>query len=769
MKSPVNGTAVANGVNGHTYKVPHGMPLSVFTDRYSRKKGTGEYQSYEERIREVVDGNFSIIADPSSLVSDASYNKTMELALKGVLPFSGRHMQHGDLTQSERSMEVFTNCSTACFSFMLFYLLLNGSGVGRDYSSESCRVNWDFMPNFRVVLNGGSANDGDVAKGSHPDFYKAMKEFDATFEALRDAKHKYDSDSEEVRWIKVRDSREGWAEVLAILETAAFHKNHKDDLFIFDFSEVREEGAEIKGMQDRPAQGPIPLMRALCKVATVKGAGMKPWKQALFIDHYVASCVVMGNVRRAARMSTKYWKDRDVIEFIDIKRGGFLWSSNNSITVDEEFWREANDPRPSHARRVFEAAVGAAYFDQTGEPGFINVDKLNQNRTGMENITASNFICSSMKSGKHLQLHRRTYEMIDNVLEVMKSKVYPFITNPCGEIALAVYGGYCIIGNICLAHCDTLQEARDAAAMLPQFLIRVNMMDAIYKSEVIRTNRIGVGITGIHEFAWKHFNANFHNLIEGKATKFWSFIRELRTIAETSAAAYAENNNMEVPHTVTMVAPNGTISKVMNCTEGGHLPSVLHQMRWVTFPKSGPKWKEYESKGYPVKDISHQYQGAVVVGFPRRQPILDIMPAEVTRTANGVSISDHFKWLELLEASWIGSSGENNQISYTINYNPKEVNFNEFMDMILKYQPRVKCCTVMPVGETSAYAYIPEEPISEEHYWEVKNRIEAVEREAYNESELLCEGGVCPIEKNMNGVSEIAPPPMTSERLLMPN
>ena len=158
------------------------------------------------------------------------------------------------------------------------------------------------------------------------------------------------------------------------LETAAFHRNNKDTVFIFDFSQVRPAGAPIKRQQNRPASGPVPLIRALQDVARIKGTRMKPWKQALFIDHYMASCVVAGGVRRSARMATKYWKDKDCIEFIDIKRDGFLYTANNSITVDAEFWEQARSPRPSQARRVFEAAIGAAYFDNTGEPGFINVD-----------------------------------------------------------------------------------------------------------------------------------------------------------------------------------------------------------------------------------------------------------------------------------------------------------------------------------------------------------------------------------------------------------
>ena len=37
--------------------------------------------------------------------------------------------------------------------------------------------------------------------------------------------------------------------------------------------------------------------------------------------------------------------------------------------------------------------------------------------------------------------------------------------------------------------------------------------DSAFGPEVARTNRIGVGITGVHEFAWKFFELGFQNLI----------------------------------------------------------------------------------------------------------------------------------------------------------------------------------------------------------------------------------------------------------------
>ena len=112
---------------------------------------------------------------------------------------SGRHLQHGDETQPTRNMEVFTNCSTAASSFILFYLLMNGSGVGRAYDDDMCVVDWDNMPNVRCVI----AQD-------HPDFEWGVDE------SVRDAEHKYGK-SNGIKWFEVPDSREGWAQAIEMV------------------------------------------------------------------------------------------------------------------------------------------------------------------------------------------------------------------------------------------------------------------------------------------------------------------------------------------------------------------------------------------------------------------------------------------------------------------------------------------------------------------------------------------------------------------------
>ena len=104
---------------------------------------------------------------------------------------------------------------------------------------------------------------------------------------MRDAKHLY-GESNTVHWFHVPDSREGWAEAVELLETMTFQKIYRDEMLVLDFSGVRGKGEPIMGMQGRPSSGPVPLMDALEKIAQIKGAGMKPWRQALYIDHWLA-------------------------------------------------------------------------------------------------------------------------------------------------------------------------------------------------------------------------------------------------------------------------------------------------------------------------------------------------------------------------------------------------------------------------------------------------------------------------------------------------
>jgi len=635
-------------------------------------------------------------------------------------------LQHGDETQSGRNMEVFTNCSTASSSFLLFYLLLNGSGVGRSYDDDLMVVDWDQMPIVRCVLD-----------ESHPDFIWGEDE------SVRDAKHKYGK----VFWYEVPDTREGWAQAVEKIETMAFEKKHKDNLLIIDFSKVRPKGSKIKGMQNRPASGPRPLMKAIQKVATVKNSGMDPWRQTVFVDHYLSECVLVGGARRAARIAVKTWTDSGIFDFISIKKGGFLWSANNSVAVDDKFWKQ----KTKHSKKVLESILKAAYFDKTGEPGFVNQHKYVQNDKGF-----NGYVDGKYADSKKYKPATKTKKLLAKVARKAAAKYYTQIPNPCGEITLNMLGGYCVIADVVPYHAPDIESAEESFRVATRALIRVNTMDSLYTREVKRTNRIGVGMTGIHEYAWNAFGFSFRDLVDEKKSKdFWLTLARFKRAVVDEAEKYSKKLGVNLPHTNTTIKPAGTTSKLFGLSEGAHLPAMREYIRWVQFREDDPLVKKYKKLGYPFRELK-SYPGTTVIGFPTQPEICRLgMNGELV-TAAEATPEEQYKWLMLLEKYWIRGIDEDgkplepdlgNQVSYTLKYNPEKVSFKKFKAMVTKYQPQVRTCSVMPKIDATAYEYQPEEAININEFMKVIREIsdDGGLLEDIDLESLKCDSGACPI------------------------
>lgn len=701
------------------------------------------------------------------------------------LLLSGRHLQHGDQTQPHRNMEVFTNCATAAVSFLSFYLLLNGSGVGRSYDDDMMAVDWRYMPITVPVID-----------GSHPDVLSGeVQALDA-----RNARHLYAG--RKVETFTVPDSREGWAKAVEVMEVMAFERDHRETVLLLDFSGVRHHGAPIKGMQDRPASGPGPLMNAIKSVAQLRDSGMEPWRQAMYADHYLAECVLVGGARRAARMATKTWRDPSVIDFVNVKRplefhgrdggeikelretghfGSFLWSSNNSVMVDEEFWAsvrgEVQNELSEHAKAVFEAVVTASYFDGTGEPGLINQDKLTQNSDGIQALLDGDFAES-----KRYKLMHFSKRLTAHLANVVSTKPLYMITNPCGEICLNMLGAYCVIADVVPLHAGSLTrnsgfvsdtdpefrdieswdaDAQEAFEVATRALIRVNTMDSLYGKEVERTNRIGVGFTGFHEWAFARFGFGWHDIIdEEKSKEMWLTMSRFKRAVVRAAGDYSHLLGVVTPHTNTTAKPAGTTSKLFGLTEGAHLPSMREFLRWVQFRNDDPLVEVYRAKGYPVRKLQ-VYQGTTIVGFPTQPTICSLGMGSKLVTAAEATPEEQYRYLALLEKYWIRGVEEDgvtplvesgNQLSYTMKYNPELVTFEEFKRTLLEGQSKIRCCSVMPQTDTASYEYQPEEPVTKAKYELIAAAVAAAEdgseatKEDVDFAHVDCGTGGCPVD-----------------------
>lgn len=774
-----------------------GMGLAVARRTVFRPSDREDFGRVADRVAA---GNMALLGDRADALEQARLRNAIAT---GALITSGRHLQHGDADQPGRNMEVFTNCATAIASFTLFYLLLNGSGVGRAYDDELVAVDWGRAPRLLLHL-----------APSHPDFphsREALHRFGAEFGLLPwGTTLEAMSEAQEVElrgWLarelladpagappgalhhRIDDSREGWGKAVELLESLAF-AGAAEGALVLDFSAIRPCGAPIAGMQGRPASGPLSLMRAFVNLRqqVIEPArhrapddeALAPWEQALLVDHHLSVEVQVGGARRAARMATKSWRDRGIFRFIRAKSEGGLWTANNSVMVDAEFWAGVTaaragsaEPLHRHALAVFDEATRCGFIN--GEPGFINGDKLEDHRTGTAWDKPVHEDGRDVRSARYRADH--AVPLLAELSRRAQTARFAATTNPCGEITLHVTGGYCVIADFAPLFGCPVDLARITPGAVPEdiaaewdarvedsvrlgvrFLTRANLMDALYAEEVRRTNRMGIGPTGLHEWAWMRWGLDFKDLLdEHRAAPFWAMLARLSAAAKAEAAAYAAELGLASPFTVTTVKPAGTTSKLFGLTEGAHLPARRQYLRWVQFrgartdaggweAHSDPLLADYEARGYPVKAL-RSFPGMAVAGFPTLPLIQRLGIGDRLVIAPEAAPEDQYRWLALLERYWIGAE-RGNQVSYTLKVFTDRHDLGAFRAMVLEHQPRIRCCAILPSRPDHAlgYEYLPEEEVSAEHFAALVAGIEDVAlHEAVDMAHLACASGVCPI------------------------
>lgn len=116
----------------------------------------------------------------------------------------------------------------------------------------------------------------------------------------------------------------------------------------------------------------------------------------------------------------------------------FLWSSNNSVTVDEEFWHRVRlpknhpdyqTPKTQHARRVLQRVAECAYGDGTGEPGIINQHLLISTADGQDKGA---FRSGDYVGSNRYQVKDETRTYLQRIQKIVRGKTNAFIVNPCG-------------------------------------------------------------------------------------------------------------------------------------------------------------------------------------------------------------------------------------------------------------------------------------------------------------------------------------------------
>lgn len=208
--------------------------------------------------------------------------------------------------------------------------------------------------------------------------------------------------------------------------------------------------------------------------------------------------------------------------------------------------------------------------------------------------------------------------------------------------------------------------------------------------------------------------------------------------------------DIEVENTHSYQLGNGavshnSVSKLFGLTEGAHLPAMQYYLRWVQFRSDDPLVEQYKADGYPTKELE-SYEGTTIVGFPTQPVISTLGMKKKLVTAAQATPEEQFQWLMLLEKYWLLNDDMGNQISYTLKYDPEVVSLEELTEVIKKYQPLVRCVSIMPQADTTAFEYLPEEIVSEKVYNDTVSKIQSNMTEDVGSEHVQCEGGACPID-----------------------
>jgi len=665
----------------------------------------------------VAAGNITLLGDVTGADARQEEGFLRNAIACGALLTAGRHLVRGDPSQPDQPMEFFVNCATAATSFTCFYLLLCGVGVGRAYDDALCLVDWRRAPRLFFKL----APD-------HEDFTAASS---AQRAALSEAA------PEDAQHVVIPDSREGWAEALETLEAMA-HAGQADQALVLDFSAIRPRGQPIRGLGGRPAPGPLPFLDAFFTLRArviVAPDAMPRWEQALRVDDIMARAVLYGGLRRAARMAAKTWRDADAPRFaagLDLPgQAGAAYA----LLVDADFWARlgprarADDPATRHARAVFDAASAAIHA--RGAPGFINADRLAP--TSLPDADA--------RFGSARFPMAQGAALISDIAIHARGADFPAITNPCGEVSLPITGGFCVVADVApLLACPVPLEglapgalptelamawdARVAEAIRlgVRFLLRINRMKGIYDAEISASNRIGIGLTGIFEWAWLRFGLGFKALIApGSGQDFWRLLARLSASAKREARDYAQALGMAMPATITTIKPAGTTSLLFGLSAGAHPPQAAQYLRWVRYDDAKAA-SALAAAGYSTR----QEQSACLVGFPTRALLAQLGQGAGLITAGEASLAEQYRWIALLDRHWIGAR-QGNQVSCTLNFNADEISLADLRKLLRRWQPKLRAASLLPRREACALedAYLPEQAISAAQYAALMARIKA--------------------------------------------
>lgn len=486
--------------------------------------------------------------------------------------------------------------------------------------------------------------------------------------------------------ISVGDSAEAWAKSIGKLLAGKYPAN----TLVLDFSELRPAGERLKGY-GWISSGHTAIAKAYTAIANILNGRADSLLSRMDILDIVNWLGTILSSRRSAEIALFEYGQPEWEEFATAKKDWWLrgnahrQQSNNSLVFKEKPLRE-------ELQKIFDLMQKSG----GSEPGFINE------------------------------------------VEALRRAPWFKGSNPCVEILLG-NKSFCNLTETDIGKFkgDTagLHEAIRLAARANYRQTCVNLQDGILQESWHLNNYFlrlcGVGITGI-----------------AKRPDMGSYDYEyLKRTATGAAISMADELGLPRPKNITTVKPSGTLSKIMDTTEGGHKPLGKYIFNNVQFSKHDPLVEVMRTAGYTVFNHPTDDTG-VLVTLPVSW---DDVPFEEYegRQVNLETAIAQLERYKLLQTSW-----NQQNTSVTISYSPDEV--PSIIDWLLNnWDCYVGVSFIYRADPTKTakdlgYLYLPQEVVDEQTFKDYVSKLLPIDLEKANSfDELVYEGcatGACPIK-----------------------
>jgi len=488
--------------------------------------------------------------------------------------------------------------------------------------------------------------------------------------------------------IAVGDSAEAWAKSIGKIIAHPY----RAERLVLDFSQIRPAGERLKGY-GWISSGDAAIAKAYTAIVEILNKRAGSLLTRIDILDVVNWLGTVLSSRRSAEIALFNYGEDEWEEFAVAKKDWWVNNvqraqSNNSLLFKTK-------PSYSQLKDIFDMMIEAG----GSEPGFINAQTAVKRAPWFKGC------------------------------------------NPCAEILLG-NKSFCNLTEVDVGKfkgdSSGLRRAVTLAARANYRQTCVDLRDEILQEAWHLNNEFlrlcGVGLTGI---------------VRRPDLGSYDYA-ELQRVATAGAYSMADELETPRPKNVTTIKPSGTLSKIMDTTEGVHKPLGKYVFNNVNFSKHDPLVPLCRSAGYRVFDNPTDSE-SVLITFPVSWDDVPFDKVEKNGTILEVNEESAISQLErykMLMNNWCQQN-----VSATISYSVDEV--DQIVDWLLdNWDVYVGVSFLFRADPTLTakdlgYLYLPQEVVTKEVFDEYSANIQPLEIDQANSFDEIqgeeCATGACPI------------------------